>query len=115
MKKYCITLGYTIKEAIDNIDASKNRVAIVLNEDSKVVGVLSQGDIIRALSSGKSLFSRIDSLIRPNYVYLNSKEMSKAYELFKKLSITLIPVVNDEFQLIDVITLKDIYKYMEEK
>lgn len=115
MDKYCIGLDYTIKEAIECIDKSKNRVVIVLNGDSKVVGVISQGDIIRALSSGKNLYTRVDSMVRSNFLYMNEKDMEKAYKLFKKMKITLMPIVDDNFYLIDVINMDDIYKYMEVK
>lgn len=115
MEKFCIGQDYTIKEAIERIDASKNRVVLVLDKDAKVVGVISQGDIIRALSSGKNLFTRVASIIRPNFYYMNDRNMEEAYELFKKTKITLVPVVNEEFQIIDVINMDDIYRYMEGK
>lgn len=115
MEKYCVNLDYTIKEAIERIDASKNRVALVLNQHSKVVGVVSQGDIIRALSSGKTLFTRIDTMIRSNFLYLNERNMDEAYKLFKKIKITLLPIVDEDFYLKDVINMDDIYEYMEAK
>ncbi len=115
MNKYCIGMDYTIKEAIDRIDESKNRVVVVLNNDLKVVGVVSQGDIIRSLSSGKSLFARVDSMIRSDFLYLNERNLDEAYKLFKRTKITLLPVVDEDFFLIDIITMDDIYGYMEEK
>ena len=115
MNEYCIGLGYTIKEAIERIDSSKNRVVIVMDEDSKVVGVISQGDIIRALCLGKNLYSRVDSMIRPDFFYLNEKNMEKAYPLFKKINITLLPIVDEDFHLVDVINMDDIYDYLEER
>lgn len=115
MEKYCIDLNYTLKEAIDRINSSKNRVVIVLNHDSKVVGVISQGDIIRALSIGKNLYARVDSIIRSNFLYMNERDMNKAYNLFKKLKITLMPIVDEDFHLIGIIDMDDIYEYMEAK
>lgn len=115
MDKYCISPNYTIKEAIERIDSSKNRVILVVNDDSRVVGVISQGDIIRALISGKNLYTRIDSIIRPNFLYLNERNMEEAYALFKKIKITLLPIVDEDFRIIDVISMDDVFDYMEEK
>lgn len=115
MERYCIRQGYTIKEAIESIDRNKDRVAIVVNADSKVIGVVSQGDIIRALTSGKSLYARVESIIRSDFLYLNSRDMREAYRLFRKLKISLLPVVDENFGLVDVIVLDDIYQYLEEK
>lgn len=113
MNKYCIHQGYTIKEALDRIDASKNRVAVVLNDSEKVIGVVSQGDIIRALCSGKSIFARVRDIVQPSFLYLNSRDYEAAYKLFRKKKVTLLPIVNEDFELIDVITLDDIYDYLE--
>ncbi|SCZ81210.1 CBS domain-containing protein [Pseudobutyrivibrio xylanivorans] len=113
MEKYCIGLDYTIKEAIERIDASKNRVVLVLDKESRVIGVVSQGDIIRALCSGKNLYTRVDSIIRPDFIYMNDRNMEEAYRVFKKFKITLMPIIDDEFHIIDIINMDDIYTYME--
>ena len=115
MDKYYIRKDYTIKEAIEKIDGSKDRAAVVLSTDDKVIGVISQGDIIRALMSGKNLYTRVGGMIRPDFLYLNSRDMARAYTLFRKLKITLLPVVDNEFQLTDIINMDDIYSYMEGK
>lgn len=112
---YCISQNYTIKEAIDSIDAGTKRVAIVLDEEERVVGIISQGDIIRALAQGMDLYSRVAAILRPNFYYLNEKDMKAAYAVFKGKSITLLPVVGEDFRLLDVITIDDIYAYLEKR
>ena len=112
--KICIGQDYTIREAIERIDGSKNRAAIVLNTEQGVVGIVSQGDIIRALLSGKSLYARINTMLRPDFYYLNDRDLPRAYHLFKKIKITLLPVVDERFRLKSIITMDDIYQYLEE-
>lgn len=115
MNNYCVKQNYTIKEVIETIDESRNRNAIVLNDNDKVIGVISQGDIIRALCSGKNLYSNVEGIINNDFLYMNSLDMEQAYKLFRKLKITLLPVVDDDFKLQSVIVLDDIYKYLEER
>ncbi len=115
MNKYCIEQSYTIKEAIERIDANKDRVVLVVNAENKVVGTVSQGDIIRALSAGKSLYTRIGSIIRSDFMYMNEPDMEQAYKIFRKIKITLLPIVDENFHLIGVINMDNIYEYMEEK
>ena len=112
MNTFCIKKDYTIIEAIERIDSSKNRAVIVLNENKVVIGVLSQGDIIRALIAGKDLFARIDGIVRPNFLYIKENDIKKAYKLFCQFEITILPVVDDSFKLKSVITMKDIYRYI---
>lgn len=113
MKEYCVGLDYTIREVIERIEKTKNRVVVVVNKEESVVGVVSEGDIIRAMLQGNDLYSRIDSIIRPNYFYLNDKDMEKAYRLFKKYRISLLPIVDDEFRLTGVINIDDVFNYLE--
>lgn len=115
MNKYCIYQDYTIKEAIERIDTGKDRIAIVVNREEKVIGLVSQGDIIRALSSGKSIFAQVGGIIQPSFLYLSDHNNAVAYEIFKKKKITLLPIIDEDFKLRDVITLDDIYIYLEGK
>lgn len=115
MDKYCIRKDYTIKEAIEKIDAHHQRVAIVLNSNDRVIGVVSQGDIIRALCKGKNMYSLVEGIIQPNFLYLNQMDLEKAYEIFRKKTITLLPIINEEYNLTNVITLDTIYRYLEER
>ena len=113
MDKYIIRRDYTIKEAIERIDESKDRVAIVMTSDNQVIGVISQGDIIRAIISGKDLYSRVDGFVKPNFFFLKTRDMEKAYCLFKNHKITLLPIIDENGSLVDVINMDDIYNYME--
>jgi CBS domain-containing protein len=99
---------------MDTFRSNKERVAVVLNEQSIVVGVVSQGDIIKALTSGIDLNSQINKIYNPSFMYLNEYDLKKAYGLFKKRKITLVPIVDSVFKLIGVITLDDIFSYLEE-
>ena len=115
MNKYCVRADYTIKEVIEVIDANQDRVAVVLSKNDKVIGVVSQGDIIRALVSGGNLYSQVETLVKPSFFYLVGRDLEKAYSIFKKTQITMLPILDEDFYLIDVINLQDIYRYLEER
>jgi CBS domain containing-hemolysin-like protein len=112
---YCVRDTYTIKELAEQFETNHERAAIVINENKKVIGIVSQGDIIRALSKGIDIYAHIKTIISPSFLYLVEKNMDSAYKMFKQTQITLLPVVNDDFEIRDVITIKDIYKYLEDR
>lgn len=114
-EKYCVKEDYTIKEALEVIDANKDRVVVVMGKEDKVVGIVSQGDILRALVRGGDLYARLSTIVKPSFLYLNERDMQKAFHIFKKTQITMLPVIDKEYRLKDVITLKDIYDYLEER
>lgn len=115
MQRYCVSQNYTIKEVLEQFESANDRVAIVVSENNKVIGVVSQGDILRALSSGQSIYEKVDQVIQKSFLHLYQKDMEKAYEIFKKKKISLLPIINNENQLVDVITLNNIYEYLESK
>ncbi len=104
----CITKNFTILETIDAIKNSNNRGVIVLNEKGKVCGFVSQGDILEALIQEISLYSSISNILRPNFYYSKSKNLSEIFPYFRDRLITVMPIVDDDFVLKDIVTLKDI-------
>lgn len=109
---FCVNKNFTIREALEFISANKSRAVLVVDDQDRVTGFLSQGDIIRALLSGADLFARIDSYASPSFFYLRSYDLDKAAELAKKKGMTLFPVVDDDFKLMNIITLFDVLEYL---
>lgn len=114
-ESYCVGENYTIKEVMEQFESSNDRVAIVLNQSGKVIGVVSQGDILRSLSAGGSIYAQVRQIIKDSFLHLYSCNMEEAYAIFKKKKITLLPVINYDGILTDVITLDDIFSYLENR
>lgn len=113
--KYCVNENYTIKEVLEQFENSNDRVAVVVNNSGKVIGVVSQGDILRALSAGTDLYVQINQIIRNSFLHLYSRDLQEAYAIFRKKKITLLPVISYDNELISVITLDDIFEYLEKQ
>ena len=115
MKKYCINDTDTIKEVISIFEGNNDRAVVVINKTKKVIGIISEGDIIRALSDNVDLYTPIKTILHSSFLYLNDRNMEKAYTYFKTKYISLLPIVNRNFEFLDVITINDIYNYLEDK
>ena len=114
-ERYCVNEDYTIKEVLEQFESSNDRVALVENTAGKIVGVVSQGDILRSLSAGGNIYAHINQIIKNSFLHLYTKDMEEAYRIFKKKKITLLPVIDYEGRLSDVITLDDIFDYLESR
>lgn len=114
-ENYCVSEEYTVKEVLDRFQHNNDRIAIVLNGTKKVIGVISQGDILRALASGRNLYVQVNQIISNSFLHLYSKDMEVAYRIFRKKKITLLPIVDENNILVDVITLDDIWEYLEKR
>lgn len=112
---YCVTPTYTIREALNQIEENRSRGVFVIGNGDRVEGFLSQGDIIRALCVGADIYSSIQHFSSPSFLYLKDRDMDKAFGLLKERGMTLFPVVDDDFKLIDVITLFDVMEYIDRR
>ena len=99
----------TMHDAIALIQKNNSRCVVVLGVERKVVGVFSEGDVLRAILNGVDVHAPLKTLIRPSFRFLRSRDLAEARRLFFG-GITLVPVIDAEFRLTDVLTLRDVFQ-----
>ncbi|MGH4125352.1 MAG: nucleotidyltransferase family protein [Clostridium sp.] len=110
--KYCIGTDSTIKEAMVVIDKNLTGGALVVNENNKLVGTITDGDIRRAMLKGSSISDGIENTYFKNFKFVteeHSKKKAKEYMLSNK--IRQVPVIDKDKKLIDLYFLDDIISY----
>ncbi len=106
--KYIINDNQLIEQAIEVIEMNNSRCVILVNAQKKVVGVLSEGDILRAILKGVSIKSPAKNVMITGFKYLVDKDEAKIMEWFKK-GITLIPILADNYTLKDIIVFTEYF------
>ncbi len=104
---FTIPLSGTLLDAVEVMEHNHSRCAVVMDTD-KVVGVISEGDVMRALLRSADIRAPIKSFMNVGFRYLEGKDHDKALELIRRHGISLVPIVDSELHLVDVITLIDI-------
>ncbi|MDD5070087.1 MAG: CBS domain-containing protein [Candidatus Omnitrophica bacterium] len=112
LSSFCVEENIIIKEAISVIQNNRSRCIIVLNNKKKVVGTFSEGDVLKAILKEIDLHTPLKKLLKPSFYYLNQRDMLRAYDLVKQHGISLVPVINSDFVLQDVITIFDIMDHL---
>tara|TARA_Y100000591_G_C21220887_1_gene399922 strand:+ start:35 stop:373 length:339 start_codon:yes stop_codon:yes gene_type:complete len=111
MKKELILIEYdkTIQEAMEKIIFNKTRT-IFVSKNYKVIGTISEGDILRSLYDKKNLQTPLINIINKNFKYLDEKNSSilEAKKLFKKFSVLIIPVLDKKGRLKSLYHINDI-------
>lgn len=102
----------TLLDAVEVIDNNHSRCAMVMSGE-KVVGIISEGDIMRALLRGADIHAPLAEYANPSFKFLERRDHAKALELFRRHGISLLPVLNRELHLIDVVTLRDVLEQVE--
>ena len=89
-----------------SIKNNKSRhVFVTLKETQKIIGVISEGDIIHSFLKGYDLHSRASDIHNTNFIYLDESDKDnkeKIISIFKK-GILIIPILDFNLNIIDVI------------
>jgi dTDP-glucose pyrophosphorylase len=109
IRQRIIQFDTTILNALQHMDVINRKLLLVFNKD-QFVGVLSIGDIQKAIISDIPLDTPIQKIIRKNFVFAReSDDKSTVLDLMKKERIECMPLVNDEGMLISVYLWEDVF------
>ena len=113
MKLAILNKEFSIKDSINLIKSSGISIGLVI-ENERLIGVLTQGDIIKHIVSENSIFGKVNDLMTIDYRYESSKDRNKLLNIHKKEKIPYIPIVTKEKKLIGLSSIyeKDIIFYI---
>lgn len=94
-------------KAIDSLEDSVSRTLFVINNENRLVGSLTDGDIRRGLLNGLEISNTISVFMNRNFKFLKSSNDNLS--LIKKYSeagAKLIPLIDDDSRLLEILDLK---------
>ena len=107
-----INQNASIKEALKVIDKGAIKVAVVLSDDGLLLGMLSDGDIRRALLKGMSLGDSIAGIINKHPVVANINDTKeRILELANEKKLHQIPIISNG----KLIGIQDIREFLAPK
>jgi len=107
--------GFTIREALGYINTlAMPRIALfVADENKKVLGALTEGDIRRAILAGKNLDENIAQCMNKNFTALFlGKDNHNTFERAKQNGIRFLPLVNANGILEKIIDTEAYYGFL---
>jgi dTDP-glucose pyrophosphorylase len=85
----------TLRDAMLALDRGARRIALVVDPGGVLVGIVTDGDIRRALLNGAGLDDPLAPVLSPRFVSVDVREArASALELMRALAIGAIPVVD---------------------
>lgn len=92
---------------LNNLD--KELTLFVLNEQNQLVGTMTDGDIRRALISGKDINSSVSESMQRNFRYLKQFEFNQEKLFsFKESKISALPILDENNKVIRILELNKI-------
>lgn len=101
LELYTVDATDTVRTAMERITANRHRVVVVL-DGKRVVGTVSDGDIRRAVLRDVLPIAPVSEIMNINCVTTTEREPDVIAELMRAKRVTVLPIVNDEHELLDV-------------
>ncbi|MHA1797335.1 MAG: NAD-dependent epimerase/dehydratase family protein [Candidatus Helarchaeota archaeon] len=112
MKNYKDTFSrkdHSIKKVLEIINKGKIRASIIVDDEERLLGIVADGDIRRAILRNIDLNTKIEDIMIVNpYVAKKNVPREEIFALMKKNLLDFVPILDDNKRVIDIITIKDL-------
>lgn len=113
LKNRTISYNATLLEAFKKMDAVDKKLLIVLN-DKKFDGLLSAGDIQRAIIQNKPLGTKVSEVLRKNIrIAQPGDNLETIRQMMFDFRMELCPVVNDQQEIVKIYFWEDVFQEKE--
>ena len=97
-----------ILKAIDRAGSGSTKAALIVNEEGKLLGLINDGDIRRALLKKSSLDQCAKEIMNDSFVSVHeSATRSSVLDIMRSRCINLIPALNNEGRVVGLHSLRD--------
>ena len=107
LNKYIVKENETLNYVSEKI-LSNNTRTVFVQKKSKIVGVITEGDILRSIVNNNSINVCASDIMNKTFKFLEKKDNQQAVKIFKKLKITVIPILDNNMKLKDIIEPWDV-------
>ena len=108
MKDILIPPTLTVREAISRLNSTGKKILLVVDEDERLIGTITDGDIRRAILKGMSMDTPVDRVMNISPKYLREGfGKDEAVSLFQKYKIDRIPVVDESGKIRSLLFIED--------
>lgn len=94
-------------EALKKLDDGGQQILLVVDKDKRLRGVLTDGDFRRHILKNQSLNIPVKEIMNTGFLALSQHEKSKAQEILKSRPINHVPIVDDQENIVDLVTSLD--------
>lgn len=111
-KNICISQDKSILDAISIIDRGVCQTALVTDADYRLLGVVSDGDVRRAILRGHDLRTPVAQIMNPHPVTVSAAEgYGTALVHLRSLDLRYIPVVDDAGRMVDFWSVEQLLRF----
>ncbi|NMB96952.1 MAG: CBS domain-containing protein [Clostridiaceae bacterium] len=115
-RKILIPPYMSIKEAIEVINITSLQIALVIDENNKLLGTVTDGDVRRGIIKEISLEDAVEGIMNTNPITITGKKNKKTIlSVMEKNKLRHLPVVDDTGSVIGLERLEDLLHYSKKE
>jgi NDP-sugar pyrophosphorylase family protein len=105
----------SIKEALKKLDKSAEKILLVVDEEKRLLGTLTDGDIRRYIIKTGKLSGIVKNIYNKNPIVVQENSLSekKIKEIFLEKKIEVLPVVDENNKVVDYLTWNQVFSEKE--
>jgi dTDP-glucose pyrophosphorylase len=109
LSAFTLGLGESLRAAMEAITRSGKQIVLVVDADRRLVGVVTDGDIRRAMLRGASLDAKVDEVVnRKPLVGPAGLSANEALQMMRSRSVRHLPLLDAERRVEDMLRLEDL-------
>lgn len=114
ISRHLIDSSSTVRKALKKLDIlASDAVLFLVDDNLRLVGSLTDGDIRRGLIQGKTLEDPIESFIQEKPTFLKNKEFDiSQLKHWRDNNFKIIPVLDNDNRVIDIINFRNQRSYL---
>ncbi|MCU0440302.1 MAG: nucleotidyltransferase family protein [Raineya sp.] len=109
--KHIIKHTFSIKQALEKLNSfnSKDDLTLfVIDENERMIGTITDGDIRRGLLNSKNLESSVVEIMFPEFRFLEKSNINlDKIQYFRNLEIHLVPVLDENKRIVKILNLSE--------
>ena len=114
MDNFIISQCSTIREGLSKIDLNGIGMVFIVDSETRVIGVASDGDIRSAMLDGSELSDSIQGVFNSDFKWSLESESREVILKLLDSEIKAIPLLDKKMRLVDVATANSFSLYLEE-
>ena len=107
IKKILIKEDSSIRETMQAIQIAGYRIALVLDSNEKILGIVTDGDIRRGILRDIGINESVKNVINRKFIYATTgMAKEEIMEIMKSNDVDIIPLIDEDKKVKDVLLLK---------
>ncbi len=105
----------SVVEAMQQIDATCRGILFIVDDQQRLTGAVTDGDIRRWLIKTGSLRDPVSRFMNKNPKFIYKKELNQAQEMMVKHTITALPVLGNKGNVLDIVFRAEVPEAVKEQ